>query len=409
MRARSDSDMAAEARGRFELTRPLVVLMALTCGVCVASLYYIQPLETDVAAEFSVTQGAAGLAATCAQVGYALGLLLIVPLGDMLERRALVGRMMLVSAVALVLVACAQSFPALLASLLAVGVVSIVPQLIVPYAAHLAPESERGRVIGDVMSGLLVGILLSRTFSGLLGSVLGWRLVFVAAAALVAALSFAIRWSLPADRGQSRVGYGALLRSLPGLVRRWRPLRESACNGFLMFGAFSAFWTSLSFWLSSPTFGLGPREAGLMGLVGLAGVIAAHFIGGVCDRRGARFSVGVGTVLSSAAFALLFLLGRSVWGLGVGAVVLDLGNQFGQVSNMDRVQSLGDEVRSRTNTVFMFSYFVGGSLGSFLGATAFQSFGWTGVCGVGAAFMALALMTHFVIFRNPAQVTSTTR
>lgn len=194
--------------------------------------------------------------------------------------------------------------------------------------------------------------------------------------------------------------YSRLLASIPGLIKSQRTLREASFNGFFMFGSFSAFWTSLIFLLGTPYYHMGEREAGLFGFAGVAGALAAPLVGKVADRKSPRFTVGIGVVLSTAAYLFFTAFGYRIWGLIVGVVVLDLGNQCGQVSNMARVQALGDRTRSRNNTVYMFSYFIGGAAGSFLGTLCFQHFGWGGVCGVGLAFQLMALLIHFFVYRG---------
>jgi len=375
--------------------------MAVVCGVSVANLYYIQPLEGQITCTYHITQGMAGIATMLTQVGYALGLLFFVPLGDICERRSLILRMLRFVTVFLLVAAWSPVYSILLIAVLSVGITTIVPQLIVPYAAHLARPEEQGKIIGDVMSGLLIGILLSRTFSGFLGSIFGWRVVYLFAAAFIIFLSILIRCFFPKSPSSSRMSYGELLKSLPGLIKKERCLREASINGFFMFGSFSAFWASLVFFLESSNYNMGAREAGLFGLAGAAGAFIAPLVGKTADRKSPRFTVGIGVTLSTIAYLCYTFLGFHLWGLIVGVIVLDLGNQCSQISNMARVQALGNEVRSRNNTVYMFSYFLGGSTGSFLGTLFWQYFGWYGVCGVGLALLAAALITHFLIYRRP--------
>jgi predicted MFS family arabinose efflux permease len=384
----------------FILTKPLIFLMAVVCGVSVANLYYIQPLEAQIAASFHVSQNAAGIAAMLTQVGYALGLLLFVPLGDMTERRSVILRMLALVAVSLLAAGLSPSYAVLLIAMFAIGLTTIVPQLVIPYAAQLSRPEEQGRTIGDVMSGLLIGILLSRAFSGLVGSAFGWRTVYLIATGLILVLAAVIRCIFPTSESHTDTSYPDLLKSIPGLVRSQRPLRESALNGFFMFGSFSAFWTSLVFLLETPHYHMGAREAGLFGFAGVAGALAAPLIGKAADQKSPRFTVGIGVILSTLAYLFFSFFGFHIWGLIVGVIVLDLGNQCGQVSNMARVQALGDRARSRNNTVFMFSYFIGGAAGSFLGTLSFQNFGWYGVCAVGLAFQLAAILIHFLVYRR---------
>jgi Arabinose efflux permease len=374
--------------------------MAVVCGVAVANLYYIQPLEAQIADTFHISQGMAGVAAMLTQVGYALGLLFFVPLGDILERRSLISRMLVLVVVSLLAVAWSPFYVVLLIAVFFVGLTTIVPQLIVPYAAQLARPEERGKIIGNVMSGLLIGILLSRTFSGFLGSALGWRVVYLFAAIFIVVLLFLVRFLFPKSPATSRISYRELLKSMPGLIKGERCLRESALNGFFMFGSFSTFWTSLIFLLETPHYHMGAKEAGLFGLAGVAGALAASLVGKAVDKRSPRYTVGIGILLSTAAFVCFILFGFHIWGLILGVVVLDLGNQCSQVSNMARVQALGDAARNRNNTVYMFSYFVGGAAGSFFGTLFWQHFGWYGVCAVGLAFQAAAILIHFLAYRK---------
>lgn len=383
----------------FVLTKSLILLMAIACGVCVANLYYIQPLESQVADTFSVSQNMAGIAATVTQVGYAFGLLLIVPLGDMCERRSLILRMLVFVTISLVVTAFSPNYIIMILSMLFIGLTTVVPQLIVPYAAHLSPKGKEGKVIGDVMSGLLIGILLSRTFSGVIGSIFNWRVVYIFGSVFIIILFTAIFKFFPKDVPVNRIHYKTLLSSIPGLVKSQISLRESAVNGFFMFGSFSIFWTSLVFLLETPVYNMGTREAGLFGLFGVAGALAAPLVGKVADKKCPRFAVGIGVVLSAAAYICFFIFGYHISGLIIGAIILDLGNQCGQISNQARVQMLGDKTRSRNNTVFMFSYFIGGAAGSFFGTLCWQNFGWKGVCSAGIIFQIMAILFHFIIYK----------
>nr|WP_046065935.1 MFS transporter [Clostridium scatologenes] len=383
----------------FVLTRLLTLLMAIACGLAVANLYYIQPLESQIADTFHITQNMAGIAATLTQIGYAFGLLLLVPLGDMAERKSMILRILLLVDISLLMAAWSPFYGLLLIVMFAVGFTTIVPQLIIPYAAHLAHPEEQGKIIGNLMGGLLMGILLSRTLSGLIGSAFNWRIVYLLAAILMSILAIIIKYFFPKSQPTSKISYSELMKSIPKQIKKERTLRESAINGFFMFGAFSAFWTSLIFLLETPFYNMGTREAGLFGLAGIAGAIAAPLIGKMADKKSPRFIVGIGVMLSTLAYLCFWFLGLHLWGLIIGIIILDLGNQFGQVSNMARVQSLSDSMRSRNGTVFMFFYFMGGACGSFLGTLFWQNFAWKGVCTVGIIFMFMAITSHFIIYR----------
>ncbi|AYD39070.1 MFS transporter [Clostridium fermenticellae] len=384
----------------FVLTKSLILLMAIACGVCVANLYYVQPLESQIVHTFNISQNLGGLAATVTQVGYALGLLFLVPLGDMSERKSLILRMLGLIIIFLIFTSFSPNYPLMLISMFIVGLTTIVPQIILPYAAHLAPVGEQGKIIGYIMSGLLIGILLSRTFSGILGSIFNWRIVYILAALLIAILFVFISKFFPKEEPTEKIFYTKILKSIPELVKNQPTLRESALNGFFLFGSFSIFWTSLIFLLETPIYNMGTKQAGLFGLLGIAGILIAPLVGKICDKKSPKFAVGIATVLSTVAYICFFIFGYNLYGLILGVIILDLGTQCGQVSNQARVQNLGDKTRSRNNTIFMFSYFVGGASGSFLGTLCWQYFRWYGVCTIGLIFQILALITHFIIYRK---------
>lgn len=387
-------------KDNFVLTKSLILLMAIACGVCVANLYYVQPLESQIVHTFNISQNLGGLAATVTQVGYALGLLFLVPLGDMSERKSLILRMLGLIIIFLIFTSFSPNYPLMLISMFIVGLTTIVPQIILPYAAHLAPVGEQGKIIGYIMSGLLIGILLSRTFSGILGSIFNWRIVYILAALLIAILFVFISKFFPKEEPTEKIFYTKILKSIPELVKNQPTLRESALNGFFLFGSFSIFWTSLIFLLETPIYNMGTKQAGLFGLLGIAGILIAPLVGKICDKKSPKFAVGIATVLSTVAYICFFIFGYNLYGLILGVIILDLGTQCGQVSNQARVQNLGDKTRSRNNTIFMFSYFVGGASGSFLGTLCWQYFRWYGVCTIGLIFQILALITHFIIYRK---------
>jgi len=365
------------------LSRFLVLIMAVTAGIAVANLYYIQPLLAEIAGSFGVTQSQVGYAATLTQVGYALGMLMILPLADIREKKKLILFMLVCSAGALLFLAFAWNSLILSIASFAVGFTSIVPQLIVPLAAQLADPKERGRIIGTVMSGLLIGILVSRTFSGLVGEYLGWPAVYFIASGLMILLAFFLAFRLPKSPSATTAGYGDLFRSMASLIKDLPLLREAALNGGMMFAAFSVFWTTLSFLLAEPRFGLGPDAAGLFGLIGVVGAMAAPVAGRMADRRSPRFTIAIGMGAVILAYACMLGFGYTLAGLVVGVILLDLGVQSTQISNQARIHAISDEFRNRINTIYMVSYFIGGALGSWIGSFSYAHFGWTGVCIAG--------------------------
>ncbi|MDQ2769340.1 MAG: MFS transporter [Bacteroidota bacterium] len=375
-----------------QLPNSLVWLMALACGLVVANIYYNQPLLADIGRTFHVRAGRASLVATATQVGYTLSMLFVVPLGDMLERKRLMLLMMLGVAACLGLAAWAPTFAVLAGASLLIGLCSAVPQLLLPMAAHLAPPADRGRIVGRIMSGLLIGILASRTLSGYVGALLGWRVMFEIAAGLMLALLALLAWRLPRDQPQFSGTYGSLMKSLLTLTATLPALRRSALVGGLLFASFSVFWTTLAFYLEGPAYGYGSEVAGFFGLIGAAGALAAPLAGRTADRRGPAFIIGEGTLLALAAFAVMGLGGGWLAGLVVGVVLLDVGVQAAHIANQTNVFSLVPEARSRLNTVYMTGYFTGGSLGSVAGGLAWMHFGWAGVCLAGAAFAGAAYL-----------------
>ena len=367
--------------------------MAVGCGLAVANLYYAQPLLADMGRYFGTTDRRMGLVAMLSQVGYALGLLLFVPLGDRLERRSFILVMLGAVTVALLGFAVAPTFAWLAAASLAVGVTTITPQLLVPFAAHLADPEERGRVVGTVMSGLLVGILAARTVSGLVGEYLGWRAMYGIAAAVMVALALALRGLLPRSQPEdSGMSYLGLLRSIGGLLRDEPVLRQSCLFGAMSFGAFSAFWTTLAFHLAGPPFRYPSGVVGLFGLVGIVGALAAPLAGRFADRRNPRWTIGTGLACVLTSYALYYGFGRTLWGLVAGVVLLDLGAQAAHISNQSRIFAVRPEARSRMNTAYMVAGFVGGAAGSYGGAWGWDRAGWGGVCLVGLGMTAAGLL-----------------
>ena len=373
------------------LDRRLVWIMAIACGVSVANLYYSQPLLADMQHTFHVTASQIGFIATLGQLGYAAGLLFLVPLGDAYNRRTLIVLLLGLVTLALVGMALAPNLPLLGLASFAVGVTTVVPQVIIPFAASLSPVQERGRNVGTIMSGLLIGILLGRTASGIIGSATGWRSVFWIAAGLMVLLACALRLVLPAEHQRERLSYPGLFVSMGNLIRTQPALRESSMFGALAFGAFSAFWVTLAFYISTPPYHYGSAVAGLFSLVGVAGALAATFVGKLSDRVQPRKMIGVMLGIILLSFIVMWLTGQWLISLIIGVILLDLGTQGNQVSNQARIYSLPTGAPSRVNTAYMVTYFVGGSLGSAIGTYAWSIAGWNGVCASGIFLMIIAL------------------
>jgi predicted MFS family arabinose efflux permease len=377
-----------------------VRLMALSVGAIVANIYYVQPLLATMARTFSVSVSMIGLVAMLTQVGTALGMLVFVPLGDSRDRRALLTALLSGASIALCGVAAAQNLIWVSIASFAVGACGAAVHVIVPFAAQLAPENSRGRVLGTVFSGLLIGILLARTFSGVVASFFGWRSVYVIAALAMLALMLLLRARLPRLPPQNSLGWPALMRSLVDLVRDHPALRESAFLGAALLCVFSAFWTTLVFLLQTPPYHYGSSVAGLFGLVGAAGALCAPLVGRFADRRGPQFTILLALLTTLASFLLLGALGKVMAGLIVGVILLDIGVQSGHVANQTRIYALDPNARSRLNTVYMFCYFTGGSIGSWLGAICWAYQGWLAVCAFGIAVLVIALMVFARNFKS---------
>jgi len=379
------------------LSKRTVLLMAVVPGVIVANLNFIQPIENLIATDFAISKAAVGTLAMVTQLGYAFGLLLIVPLGDIFNRYHLIQFMMILSICSLVLAFWAPNAGVFAVATALVGITSVAPQIIIPYAGYLAPALQRGRVLGIVLSGLLTGILLSRSFSGLLGSVMPWQCIYLLAAGIDLIFLVIVHYRLPRDaRGHQNLRYWSVIGMLPKLFTGQKALRGAAINGFCLFGMSNVLWSTLAFYLAA-TYHLGSSVAGLLGLLGIAGVLAAPMIGNLVDQRSPRLTIGLSMALSGVAFVIFWFVGHWMVGLILGIILLDLGTQFSQVSNQAIVQSLNRKLSSRNNSVFMFSYFLGGSIGTRGATWAWTHAGWLGVCGVALAFLVIALLGHLLI------------
>ena len=298
-----------------------------------------------------------------------------------------------VTVIALAAAAASPNLTWLMVSSLAIGVTTIVAQLIVPFAAQLAKPQERGRVVGNVMSGLLIGILLARTVSGFVGATLGWRAMYWLASGLMILLAVALFKVLPQSQPALQVSYSRLMRSLLQLIRQQPVLREASLAGAISFGAFSAFWSTLVFLLAQPPYHYGSEVVGLFGLVGVVGAAAAPLVGRLADKGHPKRTVGLGLIATTLSFVMFWVFGHQIWGLIVGVILLDLGVQTTMVSNQSRIYSLASEFHSRLNALYVTFYFVGGALGSFLGAYGWSHWQWHGVCAVAMLLLGVAFTT----------------
>jgi predicted MFS family arabinose efflux permease len=358
----------------------LTFLLALSCGLVVANLYYAQPLVGPIAAELGLRPDQAGLLVTMAQLGYGAGLLLIVPLGDLIENRRLVTSVIAVAAVALAAAALSRHPLPFLAAALSVGFASVAVQILIPYAGHLAPERVRGRVVGNVTSGLMVGIMLARPASSFVASLSSWHAVYWMAAALMAALAILLRATLPPRVPRARLGYGELLRSMVHLARTTPVLRRRALYQASLFAMFSLFWTTVPLVLAGPAFGLTQSGIALFALVGVAGAFAAPIAGRVADRGWTRPATAAAMVLTSCGFGLTMIAApgsmMSLILFATAAIAIDFGVQANVVLGYRALFVLGADSRSRINGLYMATFFLAGALGSAVGAWAYVTGGW---------------------------------
>jgi len=369
--------------------RIITMVLAIACGLTVANLYYAQPLLAPIADTFGVSEGTSALVVTVTQLGYAVGLALLLPLGDLLENRALASRLLLLTAAALAGLAFAPSFGTFVALAALVGLTSVVAQILVPLAAHLAPAGQAGQFVGKVMSGLLLGILLARTVASLVAAQFGWQTVYVASAVLMVLVSVALARALPRRVPDEPTAYGTLLRSIVTIAREEPALRRRAATQALMFGAFTSFWTAIAFELTQHH-GLSQAGIGVFALVGAAGALAAPIAGRIGDRGHGPLASGVALAVAAGALVLAATTASSLVLLAVAAVALDLAVQGHQVLSQQEIYALRPAARARINTAFMSTIFLAGAICSALSGVLYDAGGWTAVALFAAALPAVA-------------------
>lgn len=374
------------------LSRPLLLLMATAISATAANLYYNQPLLPSIQQSFQLEDGAVGLIPSATQLGYAAAILLISPLGDVMSRRSLIGFLSVLLTLALLAVFAAPGFSVLALAFFAVGLGANITQQLLPIGASLAGPASKGAVMGTLMTGLTIGILLSRTVSGTIAEYFGWRSVFLVAAALAALFGVLLRMNLPDNKPKVSLPYPALIASMFGLIRQHKLLRESALTGALWFAAFNALWATLAIHVTDAPFSYNVQQAGMLGLVGMAGIVGAKLSGKLVDTHGSAriITVALGLVVSS--FIVLAIWGDSLIGLVVGIILLDIGVFGAQIPNQVRVFSIDPAAQSRMNAVYMLGYYIAAAAGSALGVKMMSIAGWHGMTlfGLGLACMALA-------------------
>lgn len=384
---------------------PLMTFMfAAACGLVAANLYYGQPLAGPISQSLGFSPAATGLIVTLTQIGYGLGLLLIVPLGDLLENRRLVLTLVGLAAVALVGAAFAWSPSLFLLASLCIGLASVAVQVLVPFAAHMAPDASRGAVVGNVMSGLLCGIMLARPAASFLSELLSWHAVYIISAAIMIGLAIILRVVLPTRVPHTKLHYGQLLSSMGHLALHTPVLQRRALYQACMFGAFSLFWTTTPLLLASPAFGLTQNGIALFALAGAAGAVASPIAGRVADRGWTKLATTFAMVLAIVAFFIGHISGSgsllALITLTLSGIMLDFGVQTNLVLGQRAIYALSAEHRSRLNGLYMATFFAGGAIGSALGGWAYASGGWNLASWFGIAFPVIALLAFFTERKN---------
>ena len=374
------------------LSPALILLMSVATGLAVASNYYAQPLLDTIARAFDLSASSAGFIVTAAQLGYAAGLLFLVPLGDMFERRMLIVSMTLLAAGGMLITASSQSLTMMIIGTALTGLFSVVAQILVPLAATLASPEKRGKVVGTIMSGLLLGILLARTVAGLLASLGGWRTVYWVASVLMVVMALALWRGLPKVKQENHLNYPQLLASVFSLFTQDKLLRTRALLGCFTFANFSILWTSMAFLLAAPPFNYSEGVIGLFGLAGAAGALGARPAGGLADKGKSHLTTSAGLVLLLLSWAAIWYGHVSVLALIVGILVLDLTVQGVHITNQTVIYRVKPEARNRLTAGYMASYFIGGAAGSLISASAWQHAGWSGVCAIGAIVATINLL-----------------
>ncbi|MEO9181780.1 MAG: MFS transporter [Acidimicrobiales bacterium] len=382
------------------LSKGLTNVMAVAIGVIVASLYYLQPLLHEVTRDFRISETKASLLITLIQAGYAVGLAFIVPMGDIIARRRLALGLFIAADVVVMAGAGVQSFVLFAVITFLIGLSSVGGQVIITLGADMAEPAQRGRVIARLMTGLLIGLLLSRSVSGVIAQIAGWRTVYWSAGAGLAAMTIVLYRALPDEPVRPHLSYPKLIAGTLGLFRTLSLLRRRSLYGALIFAAFSALWTTLAFHLSAAPFHYDNLVIGLFGLFGIAGVLAANFAGRNADRQRTHISTIVCGLLILLSFVVLYLGRNVVIVLALGIVMLDAGMQGLQITNQSIIYSLMPDARSRVNSAYMVCAFSGAALGSFAAGQFYAHDGWRGDCLLGGA-IGLAILVLALVWREP--------
>lgn len=396
MKASNQNIYISKKEGSESLNPRLVFILAVATGLAVANLYWAQPLLDTIARVFHSNTTATGMIITVTQIGYAIGLVFLVPLGDFFERKKLIVSIMLLTALSLVIAAFSPTLHLFMVASLIIGITSVVAQILVPFAASLAKEHERGKVVGQVMSGLLIGILLARTVAGFISEYAGWRTVFGMAAVLMILQAVILARTLPVHKPELKITYWGLLVSIWHLVRSESVIRIRSVYGALVFANFSVLWTSLTFLLAGSHYGFSDAIIGLFGLVGAVGAVSANMAGRWADKGLSNKTTITFQLINLLAFGLMWFGTGNIILLIVGIILLDAGVQGTHITNQSEIYKVRPDARSRITTAYMATYFFGGAVGSAASAAVYQAYGWTGVSYLGMGFSLLAVLFWLV-------------
>jgi predicted MFS family arabinose efflux permease len=377
-------------------SRAKIVMMAIIAGAVITNIYCTQPILPLIKAGFGVDLTTVDLVAAAALLGFSTGLALLLPLGDRFDRRKLVLGQIALAFVFGIAAAVSPSIWTLIAASFGLGIVSCVPQQLVPFAAVMSHPHQRGRSVGTVVSGIMVGILLGRTVAGVVGATYGWRAVYGLEAAFMVPVFIAAATLLPRGVPSTNLSYGRLLASLWPLARDHRPIRESMMVQALLWACFNAFWVNLAALLATGPWHLGSAWAGGFGIIGAAGAFAASLGGHISDRRGARHVVGLSIGTVTLAYLLLSGANSSLALLVIGVIVLDIGVQAGLVSNQTRAFAVDPKAQGRINSIYMTATFFGGAVGTVVSGWLMSRFGWTGIVAFGIALGLVAAAIHWI-------------
>ncbi|GEM81290.1 MFS transporter [Vibrio superstes] len=374
-----------------------LLLMSSAVSATAANLYYNQPILPQMGAELGLTQDQLGSIPAATQIGYAAALLFLSPLGDTMPRKRLIAILSVVLVMSSLLAFSASSLLALIAACFAIGLSANITQQLIPFAASLSTPELKGKVIGTLMTGLTIGILLSRTLSGYVGEQFGWRAVFIMSAAIAMIFGVLLYTLLPTNKPTSTMPYPKLVASMATLFKKHSVLRQSALTGSLWFASFNALWATLALHVHEAPFNYNAQQAGLFGVIALAGVIGAKVSGSLVSRVGSRNMVNIALVFIASGFAVSGMFGDSLIGLIIGIILVDLGVFSAQVSNQVRVFSIDPAAQSRINGIYMLGYYLGGAFGSFAGVMVFEQYGWQGVAVFSSAMVVGSLMANNLV------------